>query len=68
MLGDDTDQREKVRQERKIVSFKGEGFAFLCTVVIEDHAEVTLNKDMNEVRFKESKIYVEKDTLQGYSQ
>ena len=61
-------REKKIRQEKKIVSFKGEGFAFLCTVVIEDHAEVTLNKDLNEVRFKEPKIYVERYALQGYSQ
>lgn len=30
LLGDDTDQREKIRQERKKVSVKGEEFSFLC--------------------------------------
>ena len=43
LLGDDTDQREKIRQKKEN-SVKGEGFAFLCIVVIEGPTEVTLKK------------------------
>lgn len=51
-------KEKKIKQGKRKVSVRGEGFTFLWTVVIGDHTKVTFALRPKRVRFKEAKIYV----------